>query len=489
MGRAMSAASALTLAFATVALCGLAYNLWLFRLRQGEQLHGWLCVLAALGLPLGRGGRQLYGATSYADAHLIRIAMLTLAIPIAYSAVRFTSLFLDIELRMTERLVLGYSVAMAGGALVPGFAFTGETIPLEIPWLHTRYVDTQVAMPARVASLGFIVFLAQIITVWVRRRRQIPEDRRMIFAATSFFVTCALNDILLATGTIESLFLMSLGYSAWIVVFTGTLTRRFVRSMRETEQSAERLERIVAARTEELRQKDLQLAHGERMATLGTLAAGLAHEINNPIAFISANLNQLADAWKEPEQNDPVEDILDETREGVERIHAIVAQLLHMARRGEAVHRVVDVPRVVESVLPILEHEARDRARIETRLAPVPPVMGDERLLGQVVINLALNSLHAIPEGAPTLNNVTLSTRFEDGSIWLIVRDSGCGIAPEALPRIFDPFFTTKRSGEGTGLGLAVTHQLVSQHRGRIDVESDAGGTTVTVELPPVPED
>jgi signal transduction histidine kinase len=132
----------------------------------------------------------------------------------------------------------------------------------------------------------------------------------------------------------------------------------------------------------------------------------------------------------------------------------------------------------------VLKQEAQFRAQLRAELAPVPPVTGDAGLLGQVVLNLTLNALHAIHEGAPWANEVVVSTALEAGRVVLRVRDTGSGIAPEAMPKIFDPFFTTKESGKGTGLGLAISHRIVSQHRGTIHVASDEGGSLFTVALP-----
>ena len=141
---------------------------------------------------------------------------------------------------------------------------------------------------------------------------------------------------------------------------------------------------------------------------------------------------------------------------------------------------------VVTSVLPIVRREALYRAELETRFGEISKVTGEPRLLGQVVLNLVMNALQAIPAGDARANRVSIETRQAGDLVQLVVRDTGVGI-PEALrPRIFDPFFTTKAAGTGTGLGLAVTRQLVvERHRGRIDLDCPAqGGTVVTVSLP-----
>ncbi|MBW2385906.1 MAG: HAMP domain-containing histidine kinase [Deltaproteobacteria bacterium] len=143
----------------------------------------------------------------------------------------------------------------------------------------------------------------------------------------------------------------------------------------------------------------------------------------------------------------------------------------------------MDLRQVVASALPMVSAEARDRANLVSELGEVPPVLGDERQLGQIVINLVMNALQAIPRGAPLANRVTVTTRTQGDDVALIVSDTGPGIPEDILPRVFDPFFTTK-AGEGTGLGRAVTQQLVSRHRGQIQLDNTPNGTTALVTLP-----
>ena len=272
-----------------------------------------------------------------------------------------------------------------------------------------------------------------------------------------------------------------------MLAFTGLLLQRFVDAMAETEARALLLERLVEQRAQTLREKELQLAHGERLAAAGTLAAGLAHEINNPIAFVLANLNHLQALRKEKNSDTEIEEVLLETQEGIARLRTIVDELLRLARTGDRISEPVQLARVVESVLPIVRHEARGRVRIETSLAYAPLVNGDPGRLGQVVLNLIQNAIHALSDQGGT---VSVSVAAVPAGVELVVGDDGPGIPDHVLPRIFEPFFTTKRNGEGTGLGLAVTGEIVSRHGGSIDVETSPAGTRFHVTLPaaePVP--
>jgi signal transduction histidine kinase len=268
-----------------------------------------------------------------------------------------------------------------------------------------------------------------------------------------------------------------------VLAFTATRIRRFVAAMTQAEARALLLERMVEQRTQALREKELQLANGERFAAAGTLAAGLAHEINNPVAFVLANLNHLQSLRKEDDSAAEIEEVLLETQDGVARLRGIVDELLRLARTGERGGEPVDLAKVVGSALRMVRHEASEKVRVEAALAPVPPVLGDSGLLGQVVLNLLQNAIHAlVAAGRPGCVRVVLAPAGE--RVELCVEDDGPGIPEHVAPRIFEPFFTTKAQGQGTGLGLAVTREIVSRHGGTIDVETGSAGTRFRVSLP-----
>jgi signal transduction histidine kinase len=483
----MGVASAVMGAYAVVALCTAVLNLWIFLVRRREKEHLWLAVSAMGIAAMACATAGLYAARDLAEAERCQLLALTSGAPVLVGFLRFTAYFLRVDIRRVERLTTSF-ILLAATAMVlePGWMFTGRTLQMTLPLTGHVYVEPELRRGVWAMGLGLLGVFGLLIPLYWSHRNRI-EHAGLVVGALGLWFMCSVNDLAVAWGLANSAYMTVFGYAAFIVAFTAILVRRFVTSMERTEASAELLQHLVEDRTQELRQKDLQLAHGSRMAAVGALAAGLAHEINNPIAFISANLNQLDALWKDPTAEEAFEEVLTETREGVERIRTIVSELLRLSRRGEGEHRPVDLGRVINSVLPIVRHEARNRARIETRLRPVPPVVGDDRWLGQVVLNLVVNALHAIPEGDPERNRVTVSTSTSEGRVRLRVSDTGTGIPPEVLPRIFDPFFTTKEEGKGTGLGLAVTHELVSRHRGRIDVESSERGSAFTVDLPAAP--
>jgi PAS domain S-box-containing protein len=243
----------------------------------------------------------------------------------------------------------------------------------------------------------------------------------------------------------------------------------------------------------------LQVA--DRMASVGTLAAGVAHEINNPLAYMVGNVGYVIETLEAlardrgerpggaPRPQAVATEcikVLREVQQGAERVRQIVRDLKRFSRPDEEQRTPVSLPRVVEAALNLAEADIRYRARLERKLAAVPPVLANEARLSQVVLNLLVNAAQAIPEGDSGRNQITVETRVGPGGhVVAEVRDTGVGIPPELRGRIFDPFFTTKAVGGGTGLGLTICHGIVSALGGSIEVESEVGrGSTFRVSLP-----
>jgi signal transduction histidine kinase len=329
---------------------------------------------------------------------------------------------------------------------------------------------------------GFLVMFIALVVLFGRERNHF-EGSNLILGTILFWSVCGASDVAWALRLHQLPFLMPFGFGAFSMVFTALQATRFVRSMSRVQASAQALRGLVDDKSEELREKDLQLVHGARMATVGALATSLAAEIRAPIEAVAEGVNRLGESWKDPAQGDVFDDQLEATREQVGRIGAVVADLLRISRRGEheADDVLVDLREVVAAVIPLVRPEARTRAELVTDLAPVPSVRGQNTLLAQVVLNLLVNALHRIPGGDSGGQRVTISTGCEDGSVWLTVADTGPQIPEAQLARLFDPF-AEEQSGE---LGLAVTHEIVARHRGCIDVQTGPDGSVFVVELPP----
>jgi PAS domain S-box-containing protein len=292
------------------------------------------------------------------------------------------------------------------------------------------------------------------------------------------------------------------------------------RDITERKQAEEMLIKTIAserAAHQQLKLAQSQLVQSEKLAALGQLVAGVAHEINNPLAFVSNNtvvlqrdlksLRELLAMYREAApllaQHAPalqerigafcdhidleytltnIDGILTRTREGLQRIQHIVKGLRDFARLDESDLKETNLNAGIESTINILRGEAKKKhLTLGLELSPLPEVICYPARINQVVLNLVMNAIYACPESG----TVIVRTHTEPGGVAIHVLDNGCGIEATLLERIFDPFFTTKPVGQGTGLGLSISHQIVEDHGGHIEVESTVGrGTHFTVHLP-----
>jgi signal transduction histidine kinase len=256
----------------------------------------------------------------------------------------------------------------------------------------------------------------------------------------------------------------------------------------------------------ERKQLQSRLLLSDRMASVGTLAAGVAHEINNPLAYVTANLGyvheemgRLMERW--PKEGPPCPSLthtvksvcaaLGEALHGADRVQTIVGDLKTFSRETRETQqdpiRAVDVRKVLESTLSLAAGEIRHRAQLVKDYGEVPPVHGNDSRLGQVFLNLLVNAAQAIPaDGEADQHEIRVTTRtLPSGQVAVEVSDTGAGIAPELMGRIFDPFFTTKPVGVGTGLGLSICHGIITGFGGEISASSEVGkGSIFRISLP-----
>ena len=275
----------------------------------------------------------------------------------------------------------------------------------------------------------------------------------------------------------------------------------------------------------DLRNIQMQLLQSEKMSSIGQLAAGVAHEINNPTGYVGSNLETLeeyfvsinsilgkyesllysvreglqgrmspeslsdqADAIDSAKQEielsyilNDVPNLIKESRQGTNRIKNIVIDLKNFAHPGKVEFEHADITKNIESTLNVVWNELKYKATIHKDYAELPPVRCIPQQLNQVFMNILVNASHAIKDKG----EITIKTRQQNGHVEITIHDTGCGIPKENITRIFDPFFTTKEIGKGTGLGLNVAYNIVKKHNGTIDVTSKVGeGTTFTILLP-----
>jgi len=287
-----------------------------------------------------------------------------------------------------------------------------------------------------------------------------------------------------------------------------------------------RLERSLKQRVEDLEavnrklsDMQLQLVQSEKMASLGQLASGVAHEINNPIGFVKSNLGSLAQyvnslidiiqryekiehlhggavgvaladiAQRKLDMDyefvlDDVEKLLSESAEGVQRVSKIVLDLKNFSRTGDVTMAAADLQAGIESTINVVWNQLKYKVEVVREFAEIPPLTCVASQINQVVLNLLVNAGQAIADRG----TVTVRTGRQDDWVWFEVQDTGCGITAEQQAHIFDPFFTTKPVGQGTGLGLSVSFGIVQRHGGHITVTSTPGvGSTFRVTLPLTP--
>ncbi len=350
-----------------------------------------------------------------------------------------------------------------------------------------------------------LIALALVIA-WTGRHlyravRALPVElrgmRRWLRLPVLTFMALGAHDTLLAAG-LRSIHLFEYGFLVFAAVATqfetlrGAAVRAGLTERLEAKRVAlEAKEASLDRARAELAVTHQRLVRADRMAALGTLAAGTAHEINNPLTFIAGNAELLGDALAglaprlPPDATAEAQAMLRDIGAGTERIKGVVQQLLALAKDDQAAAAPVDVRGLVDVSLAMAGHHLKHRAQVVRDFDEVPPVFASAARLGQVFLNLIVNAAQAIPAGAADANQVRVAIRAAAERVVVEIVDTGVGMPPDVLARIFDPFFTTKDAGHGTGLGLSISQGIVEELGGTIDVASTPGhGTTVRVELP-----
>jgi PAS domain S-box-containing protein len=241
---------------------------------------------------------------------------------------------------------------------------------------------------------------------------------------------------------------------------------------------------------------EAQVVMGDRLASVGRLAAAVGHEINNPLAYVLANVDLALERLAEPDAGAParlaeIVEMLTEAREGANRVRHIVRDLKVFSRGETEAKSRIDPRRVLDSCLNLARGEIRQRAEVVRRYEETAPVLANEARLGQVLLNLLVNAAHAIPEDDDRPHRIEVGTRSDaEGRVVIEVSDNGVGMREELRSRIFEPFFTTKTAGRGSGLGLSIARSIVVALGGSISVESEVGhGSTFRVVLPAAPRE
>ncbi len=343
-------------------------------------------------------------------------------------------------------------------------AVEGLTSPA-LAWLAVVPIVASVFGGRRSSAIWALVCLVAILAMFGLDRfahllpnRELPVEERRVAAAWNFGL----------------MFVVVLGFCVLYETLHLRAAAALVRARQELDRTRE------------------QTVMSERMAALGRLAAGVAHEINNPSTFVTGNVRLARDTvamvragTASVSDLEEVQSALSDALAGATRITETVRDLKTLGRAGDDRPSRVDASEVMDVALRIVSSQMRHRASLQKNLAHVPPVLANESRLGQVFVNLLNNAVDAMQERPVEQNVITVTSRAVGNEVCVEVQDNGVGIAPDHLARIFDPFFTTKPVGAGPGLGLSICRNLVEQMSGRIEVESVVGtGSTFRVWLP-----
>lgn len=435
----------------------------LFVLCTALQLMTWptTTVLLVIRLQVAAGAVVSYGWLRYSRVH-------EQTAPSAF-------------IRWLERALL-VSAALS----FTGLFQTGLLAPAPYPPAGSRYLIASPTPLGAVAYCGILIGIGiSLRRFWVASRKGVPYARPHA-AALLVLLAAGINDAVATVGVPTLPYLLTLGLFAEVIALGIVASLRWAEDARRAEELSSSLERLVESRTVDLRSAQGALERSERLAALGRMAAGVAHEINNPAAVIAANLEYMREAIARGDLANPeVKEALEDAATGVARIARIVRQLLASVRgtsQGAIVSFDVSAALALAARHAALDPSVGLRAAVEARDTSGLFAFGEPGLVEQILANLIRNGAQAMPVGSRGL--VTLSAARNGNAMEIIVTDDGAGISSEVRGHLFEPFFSTKPFGEGTGLGLPVSLGLVRGMGGDLSFESEPGlGTTMTMTL------
>ncbi|GAB1342577.1 hybrid sensor histidine kinase/response regulator [Gemmatimonas sp.] len=385
-----------------------------------------------------------------------------------------------------RRTVVLSAVVVALGSIT-GIVASPQRETLVVPALGIAYERNVLSPIGNVFGLvPFMLLALAMYGVWQARRRGV-HGSTWVLVGFALFLVAAIEELLVASGALQFIFLGDLGYVCVVVPVTLQLFRRFRDDADRLDLLTDHLADEVQRRTDERDRAREQVLEQQRLAALGRLAAGVGHEINNPLQYLQFTLEELrerTDSQLSPEERR----LIDHSFEGIDRIRQVVEDLRTYARPGVKSFTPLDVRQVVRAALRVGAPQWRQGITVTTDLGDVPLVQGHEGRLVQVVLNPLVNGMQAMRQ-AGQADRTTMSVRTRttsDGWAEIEIRDQGPGFDPEVVSRLGEPYVTTRADQGGTGLGLFVSRGIVEAHGGQMMfANAPNGGAIVRVQLPP----
>ena len=437
--------------------------------------------IASAYFPLSDAVRVVGSRFSYGMAAVFVAAWLTHAYDDGSTSVRG----LPAWVKVLAGLVL------AGGALsllTTLHLRAGEFSEIHLGWTNVRY---RFATPSVLGEYISYVYLAGVFATCVacvRRRNDTGRVPTAYLIGFSIFLVAVVVEVLVSNGYLKFFFVADVGFLA-VVVPAATLTvQRFVDDAQRLSTTSSQLTEEIEIRTHERDEAQHAWLEAERQAALGRLAAGVGHEVNNPLAYLRLNIELIGEWGREHDAPPDLMESVESALDGADRIRRVTDALRAYSRPGAAVLAPIAPEAFTQAALRVTAHQLREAGTIHTHFDPAPSVLADEGTLVQVMVNLLVNAGQAVVDGKGSRpGEIRVRIGTHDGWHAVIeVSDNGAGVAPEALRRLTEPFFTTRSASGAMGLGLFLSRGLIEQFGGMLQIESTIDvGTTVRILLPP----
>ncbi len=455
-----------------------AHNLWIgWTLRRPRET--WQAMLAFSAAAYAASEVPLtLGVDSSIVVWGLRIQIIAAACHVV-SWMRFERLLSHSSVTLFEKSAERGILALSAACLIPGLSYPGEVNVRAVDWLGVSFHEPESTVYDSLMFAFMLSLLCYVVWKLARSAKRGVPGAWLNAVIVAVLFLCGLLDAITVSGFLNAPYLLTIGLFGSVVVTWTQVTRQFADNARALERNSADLSATIVKRTAALDVSQKDLARAERLAGLGQIAAGVAHEINNPSAVVIANLEYvLSESVDFSAAKDP------ETRRALERslaqMHRIAGIVRDMLLAGRIVSTPIGSSRVAlnEVVQAALEANDCSNAVVEVSVAPELVVHGDENALFPVIRNLISNAIYACR------GKVSIHASKADGMVELRVSDDGIGMEPDHVAKIFEPFFTTKPPGDGTGLGLSVSLGLVKNLGGDLICSSEVGqGTTMLLRL------